>query len=113
MATDNAVTVSVSKARGFAQLVFVAAVPAMARTFIHLINALRHPINVSGALNAALLALLVTAMFISHVRFMRQLIDPPIGTERGLVRFADAESSVVMLGFFGILLALGFPFSIG
>jgi hypothetical protein len=113
MAVEIIANKAVSNARGLAQLVFVVAAPAAVRTVAHLIGALRRPDNVSGTLNAALLVMLVASMIVSHVRFMRQLTDPATNRDGALVRLADAESSVAAMGFIGILLALGFPFSIG
>jgi hypothetical protein len=113
MATEITANGALSKARGHAQLVFVVAIPAALRAASHLIGALRHADNVSGALNATLIAMLVASMIVGHLRFMRWLKDQAIEGPHTLDRLADAESSVAGCGFLGVLVALGFPFSIG
>jgi hypothetical protein len=101
------------KARGHAQLVFVAAVPAAPMTAFHLISVLRHTTNVSAVLNAALLAVLISAMIVGHVRFTRLLAHPNITHAVSLDGLADAESTVASTGFLVIFLALVSPFLFG
>ena len=113
MATDTVANEIPHRARGAAQIALVALIPAFARVAVHLVSVIRHATNVSPVLNAFLLAMLVASMLVGHVQFMRRLNDPEIERSPALEHLAHAETSLAMVSSLAILLALGFPFSIG